>query len=329
MLPKAAFASINTNQSRVVATAGAVPAGGKWDARYMHDVPHTTSFYLKCAVGGVLSCGLTHLAVTPLDVAKCNMQVDPTKYTGLVSSIKTIAAEEGQMALFKGWLPTLIGYSLQGCFKFALYEFFKDFYSNLAGQENYYAYRDLIYLTGSASAEVFADIALSPFEQIKVKVQTSVPGTFPTEFGAAFRNISSDPASGFPFKTLVPLWSRQVPYTMAKFYFFEKVKEMFYAHVFTAPKESYSKTFHLGITFASGYIAGIACAIVSHPADTIVSKMSKSGKPAGAILSELGFMGIWGGLPTRILMIGTLTGLQWWIYDTFKTAVGIGIQTKK
>ena len=22
-------------------------------------------------------------------------------------------------------------------------------------------------------------------------------------------------------------------------------------------------------------------------------------------------------------MIGTLTGLQWWIYDTFKTAVGL------
>jgi solute carrier family 25 phosphate transporter 3 len=23
-------------------------------------------------------------------------------------------------------------------------------------------------------------------------------------------------------------------------------------------------------------------------------------------------------------MIGTLTGLQWWIYDTFKTAMGMG-----
>jgi solute carrier family 25 phosphate transporter 3 len=26
---------------------------------------------------------------------------------------------------------------------------------------------------------------------------------------------------------------------------------------------------------------------------------------------------------TRIIMIGTLTGLQWWIYDTFKTMVGL------
>lgn len=257
MLPKSALFNqfaLTRKNNNIVATSA--DSGAKWDARFMHDVPHTTDFYLKCAVGGILSCGLTHLAVTPLDVAKCNMQVDPTKYKGLIGSIKTISAEEGFPALFKGWLPTLIGYSFQGMFKFALYEFFKDFYSNLAGKDNYYAYRDVIYLVGSASAEVFADVALSPFEQIKVKIQTSVPGTFPVEFGAAYSKISGDPTSGFPFKTLVPLWSRQIPYTMAKFYFFEKVKESFYRYVFTAPKDSYTKTFHLGVTFASGYIAG-------------------------------------------------------------------------
>jgi len=274
-----------------------------------------------------LSCGLTHLAVTPLDVAKCNMQVDPSKYKGLGGTIKTIMAEEGTSALFKGWLPTLLGYSAQGCFKFGLYEFFKDFYANLAGEENAKKYQGSIWLAGSASAEFFADIALCPMEMIKVKVQTSTPGTFPTGFFAALGN--SGQISKFPFGSLVPLWSRQIPYTMAKFYFFENVKNMFYANVFTEPKETYGKSTHLGITFASGYIAGVACAIVSHPADTIVSKMSKSTKSAGEILSELGFGGIWGGLGTRIIMIGTLTGLQWWIYDSFKTAVGLGIVTKK
>lgn len=315
---------MSQSSGKIVATSS-----GKWDARYSHDVPHTTDYYLKCCIGGVLSCGLTHLAVTPLDVAKCNMQVDPTKYKGLVGSIKTIMAEEGSAALFKGWLPTLLGYSAQGCFKFGLYEFFKDFYSNLAGEQAAHDYRGVIYLLGSASAEVFADIALCPMEMVKVKVQTSVPGTFPTAFGAAVSNMRADPNSGFPFRSVVPLWSRQVPYTMAKFFFFEMVKESFYKNVFTGPKESYSKGTHLGITFASGYIAGVACAVVSHPADTVVSKMSKSGKSGGEILKELGFGGIWGGLGTRIIMIGTLTGLQWWIYDTFKTAVGLGIPTKK
>lgn len=277
-------------------------------------------------MGGVLSCGLTHLAVTPLDVAKCNMQVDPTKYKGLSGTISTIMKEEGMGGLLKGWLPTLLGYSAQGCFKFGLYEYFKDFYANLAGEENSKKYQGMIWLAGSASAEFFADVALCPLEMIKVKVQTSTPGTFPTGFFAALGRTSE--INKFPFGSVVPLWSRQIPYTMAKFFFFEKVKQMFYLHVFTEPKETYTKATHLGITFASGYIAGVACAIVSHPADTVVSKMSKSTKSAGEILSELGFSGIWGGLGTRIIMIGTLTGLQWWIYDSFKTAVGLGIKTK-
>lgn len=317
-------------ENKVLATSAHenVP-GGKWDARWSHTPKHTNDYYLKCMMGGILSCGLTHLAVTPLDVSKCNMQVDPSKYQNLIQTMKLIAKEEGASALFKGWLPTMIGYSAQGCFKFGLYEYFKDLYSTIAGEENSFKYRGMIYLAGSASAEFFADVALCPMEMVKVKVQTSIPGTFPTATGEAISKMRADPSSRFPFGSVVPLWSRQIPYTMAKFYFFEKVKEAFYASVFTAPKESYSSATHLGITFASGYIAGVACAIVSHPADTVVSKMSKGGQSATQILSELGFGGIWGGLGTRIIMIGTLTGLQWWIYDSFKTAVGLGIQTKK
>jgi hypothetical protein len=36
---------------------------------------HGTDYYLKCVMGGILSCGLTHTAVVPLDVVKCRMQV--------------------------------------------------------------------------------------------------------------------------------------------------------------------------------------------------------------------------------------------------------------
>jgi solute carrier family 25 phosphate transporter 3 len=79
----------------------------------------------------------------------------------------------------------------------------------------------------------------------------------------------------------------------------------------------------------SGYWAGIFCAIVSHPADTLVSKLNKikSNDPVltsvKKIYGDIGFAGLWRGLTTRIIMIGTLTGLQWWIYDSFKTAVGL------
>lgn len=307
-----------------------------WDSRISepitrkkHIVAHDASFYGKCMLGGILSCGLTHLAVTPLDVTKCKMQVFPGKYNGLVGAMRTIVAEEGSKGLLLGWAPTLIGYSLQGCFKFGLYEFFKDFYGNLAGEENAAKYKPLLWLAGSASAEVFADLALCPMEMVKVKMQTSPPGSFPTTFGTAFSTMMANRAQyNYPFGSIVPLWSRQIPYTMAKFALFEKTVALFYEKVFTQPKSSYSKATQLSITFASGYIAGIVCAVVSHPADNIVSQLSKAenkGKGAGQIASELGLVNLCTkGLGTRVVMVGTLTGLQWWIYDTFKSVMGLG-----
>lgn len=33
------------------------------------------AYYAACTVGGTFCCGLTHMAITPLDLVKCNMQV--------------------------------------------------------------------------------------------------------------------------------------------------------------------------------------------------------------------------------------------------------------
>ncbi len=86
-----------------------------------------------------------------------------------------------------------------------------------------------------------------------------------------------------------------------------------------------SKLEQLGVSFAAGYIAGVFCAVVSHPADSVVSKLNQysTRPPVGQILKELGPVGIWRGLGMRIFMIGTLTALQWFIYDTFKVYVGL------
>jgi len=257
------------------------------------------------------------------------MQTSPLKYKGLLPGLKTLIKEEGTMAVWKGWLPTAIGYSMQGFCKFGFYEIFKDLYSTQVGERNAEKYKDFVWLAASASAEVIADVALCPMEMVKVKVQTSPAGTFPISFLPAVQAMAANRAeTRFPFGSVIPLWSRQIPYTMAKFYFFEKTVQLFYTHVFTNPKETYSKATQLGVTFLSGYIAGVVCAVVSHPADSMVSQLGKKenkGKGFGQIAGEVGLYKLCtAGIGTRIIMIGTLTGLQWWIYDTFKTAFGMG-----
>lgn len=108
--------------------------------------------------------------MTPLDLVKCRLQVDQAKYKNLFTGFKVTYAEDGARGLAKGWAPTAFGYSAQGLFKFGLYEWFKVYYSDLIGEENAFLYRTGLYLASSASAEFFADIALSPFEAAKVKV---------------------------------------------------------------------------------------------------------------------------------------------------------------
>lgn len=161
-------------------------------------------------------------------------------------------------------------------------------------------------------------------------MQTSKPGTFPIQLGPAWNKIVAAEGNAGLYKGVVPLWARQIPYTIVKFVFFEKTVAFFYRNVWTAPRETYSKGTQLSITFLSGYTAGVLCAVVSHPADTMVSKLNNlsgntgsTGEAISKIYGEIGFSGLWRGLGVRILMVGTLTGLQWWIYDTFKTIVGL------
>lgn len=253
-------------------------------------------------------------------------------YTSVFNGFSQIYKSKGLLGLSEGWFSTAVGYSLQGACKYGFYEFFKKQFADLVGEDNAFHYRTPLYLTASASAEFIADVALCPWEAVKVKLQTAreaSPFARNTVSGLT-RIIQEEGATGL-YKGLGPLWMRQVPYTMAKFAAFERTAESIYKHCLSKPKEHYNKTQQLGVTFVAGYIAGVICALVSHPADTLVSKLNNARRVEGestmkaitTILGDLGIRGVWRGLGTRIFMIGTLTGLQWFIYDTFKVNIGL------
>lgn len=95
-------------------------------------------------------------------------------------------------------------------------------------------------------------------------------------------------------------------------------------NVVPKPRADCTKGEQLVVTFTAGYIAGVFCAIVSHPADVVVSKLNQAkGSSAFEVARKLGFFGMWNGLVPRIIMIGTLTGLQWFIYDGVKVGLAM------
>jgi hypothetical protein len=65
-----------------------------------------------------------------------------------------------------------------------------------------------------------------------------------------------------------------------------------FRYVVPKPRSECSKGEQLVVTFAAGYIAGVFCAIVSHPADTVVSKLNQEkGSTAIEAAKKLGFAG--------------------------------------
>ena len=79
---------------------------------------------------------------------------------------------------------------------------------------------------------------------------------------------------------------------MMKFACFERTVEALYKFAVPKPREDCTKGEQLIVTFVAGYIAGVFCAVVSHPADTIVSKLNQAkGTTAGQVAKDLGFAG--------------------------------------
>lgn len=326
---------------------------------------HSLEYFVLCMIGGVLSglphfiltpvdqvkCrmqtgefsslidGLRHVWNTA-GTSINNAFLDHDSVAASTSSLSSAIAEKGKekgdnignsnvslatriSALYRGWAATFIGYSLQGALKMSLYEYFKWTFKSYVGAEAAKQHQVLLFLAASCCAETCADVFLAPWEAVKVKIQTNsqIP---PVMSAVVPRMFRLEGFHGF-FKGLPPLWMRQVPYSMTKFATFEKTVEFMYLMIIRAKKADVSQPVQLAVSLASGFVAGVFCTLVSHPADSVVSKLNQKVGGAGAwqVAQELGCNGLWKGIWARIVFIGTLTAMQWLIYDSFKIAVGL------
>ena len=211
-------------------------------------------YYAACTLGGIIACGPTHSSVTPLDLVKCRRQVDSSLYKSNMQGWKTILKTKGD-SVFTGIGATFIGYSFQGAGKYGFYEYFKKTYSDVVGPDFYSKYKTGVFLAASFSAEFLADIALCPWETIKVKTQTTIPPYASSVWDGWSKITATEGIAGL-YKGLIPLWFRQIPYTMVKFASFEKTVEQIYKYLGKKPAD-YTPVQQTGVSFLGGYIAGI------------------------------------------------------------------------
>ncbi|KAL8742139.1 MAG: hypothetical protein Q9190_005337 [Brigantiaea leucoxantha] len=288
--------------------------------------PTGLALYSRFALAGAICCSITHGGLTPVDVVKTRIQLDPVVYNnGMIGGFRKVVANEGAGALLTGFGPTAAGYFLQGAFKFGGYELFKQQCINYFGYETASNNRTAVYLASSALAEFFADIALCPLEATRIRL-VSEP-TFAGGLLSGFTKIARTEGFGAFYSGFGPILFKQVPYTMAKFVVYEKVAEAVYKRV---DKSKTSDGMQTIINLGSGLMAGFAAAIVSQPADTMLSKINKTkGLPGEGttsrlikIAKELGLRGSYTGIGARLFMVGTLTAGQFAIYGDIKKFLG-------
>jgi hypothetical protein len=155
-----------------------------------------------------------------------------------------------------------------------------------------------------------------------------------------------------PFPKIV---SRELPFALAKFLAFDLVAKLLEgfvnsSHDAATPVQVGVGVEGLAISAFSGAIAGLAGAVVSHPADlvlTLTSAASKSDKSVsevesgalaedhdisvqwqdivrGLLAKEGGVRNLFAGLPARLIFFFLVIGLQFFLYDYVKTLLSVG-----
>jgi len=80
---------------------------------------YSPAFYAACTAGGIASCGLTHMTVTPLDLVKCNMQVSVSgSFVLVVGGVCSLVI----LILFRFGSDVWGAASNPHCFSFARYK---------------------------------------------------------------------------------------------------------------------------------------------------------------------------------------------------------------
>lgn len=141
----------------------------------------------------------------------------------------------------------------------------------------------------------------------------------------AITRLASEGGIGAFYAGYIPILFKQIPYAIGQFTTMELLSDNAWAR--SVKKKG--KAGELGIDLGAGILAGFAAAVLSHPADTLLSKINQGGGGKGGALKKLavlakdtGFVGIWAGLGTRMAMTGLLVSGQFLIYGQVKSLLG-------
>ena len=144
---------------------------------------------------------------------------------------------------------------------------------------------------------------------------------------AVFRRIVNEEGWASLVNAVPVLLLKNIPYAMTKFTVFDLSTERLYQ---AFPSSTEDLKLSLLISVVGGCLGGTAAAVVSNPADALISELKKgksdvSPQDAATTMWERGSFGpFFKGLPVRLVYYSLIASLQFLVYDGVRFALGIG-----
>lgn len=247
-------------------------------------------------LASAIGAGIAEATTLPTDVAKVRLQLQSSslgelRYHGMVDCIMKVARVEGLRALWKGIVPELIRQVSYHSFTFVLYEHIRDMVSLVLGMEaarsNY-----LQRLLAAGTSAAIAIVLFNPTEVLKTQMQSSSGNVTMKEVAKKVWN--KDGFKGFwaglrpnVVRTFLVNGAEIGTYDESKLLLLESVGDGLVAHI------------------SASFVAGLASACVSTPADVVKTRfMNAAGSDQAykgimhtgySILRDEGFLALYKG----------------------------------
>lgn len=257
------------------------------------------------------------LLLQPLDVTKTRLQLDKTgKYKGMVNCGKTIYAEEGFKALYKGLTPFVTHLTLKYALRFGSFAWFR----KLLGSEDRTKNQNYVNFSAGLLAGVLESILIvTPFEVIKTRLQKEIgKGRFSGPISCVKHVVTVEGPTAL-WKGNVPTMIRQGTNQAFNFMAFAWLNKYIWKK-----EDGDGKKLEDWKTFANGLLAAIPGPLMNTPMDVLKTRLMAQetvrGQPLKysgffqafrVIAAEEGLRALWKGIVPRLARLAPGQAITW------------------
>ena len=261
---------------------------------------------------------------------RTRMQTNPGEYNGVFSGAIAISKNEGPSSLLLGTQATIVGYLWYGVSVYPSYTFFKNTIIEFLPPAFAVAHVNDVALVAGAVASIIASLGLTPIEAARIRAvaeperykKLGLAGTLGVimeeDIEVGWMNL---------YAGLPSLMTRQVIFGSIKFLAFERISEAIF---FSLPMLRDGTMTSLGVSLVAGGLAGTLSSIVSQPADSVLTYVTKQSNGNLSIIDGTkmmiqkdGITSLFRGLGSRCVWAGCIIAGQFLLYDVFRGIFGI------